>query len=237
MNNANESRCCRAGQSRAHNGFPRVADKIASDPDKTTTIYRRFDRLSARNLLFLEAEVAELEALQNKYDADDLIAANEVVIESHSSWRKFERYATEKDQDGRYTQPSQAAKMELALKIRDKLKEYRMSCSREPRTVIVTDDSSDEALVVHQTLLNSKPPATTTVKAMRNWFLDKNSGNAELRPQLWGSSKTKYDEIHDLVALRVPADQDRISEFILNKFGVFFQVFPPLILQGTKFTR
>jgi hypothetical protein len=173
--------------------------------------------------LFLEAEVAELEALQNKYDADDLIAANEVVIESHSSWRKFERYATEKDQDGRYTQPSQAAKMELALKIRDKLKEYRMSCSREPRTVIVTDDSSDEALVVHQTLLNSKQPATTTVKAMRNWFLDKNSGNAELRPQLWGSSKTKYDEIHDLVALRVPADQDRISEFILNKFGVFFQ--------------
>jgi hypothetical protein len=117
--------------------------------------------------------------------------------------------------------------MELALKIRGKLKEYRMPCSREPRTVIVADDGSDEALVVHQTLLNSKPPATTTVKAMRNWFLDKNSGNAELRPQLWGSSKTKYDEIHDLVALRVPTDQDRISEFILNNFSVFFQVFLP----------
>jgi hypothetical protein len=70
---------------KAHNGFPRVADKIASDPDKTTTIYRRFDRLSARNLLFLEAEITELEALQNKYDTDDLIAANEVVIESHSN--------------------------------------------------------------------------------------------------------------------------------------------------------
>jgi hypothetical protein len=108
------------------NGFPRVADKIASDPDKTTTIYRRFDRLSARNLLFLEAEIAELEALQNKYDANDLVAANQVVIDSHSDWRKFERYANEKDQDGRHTQPSQAAKMELALKIKEKLKEYRM---------------------------------------------------------------------------------------------------------------
>jgi hypothetical protein len=108
------------------NGFPRVADKIASDPDKTTTIYRRFDRLSARNLLFLEAEIAELEARQNKYDADDLLAANQVVIECHSDWRKFQRYANEKDQNGRQTQPNQTEKMELALKIKEKLKEYRM---------------------------------------------------------------------------------------------------------------
>jgi hypothetical protein len=61
------------GRVKPINGFPRVADKVASDIDKATTIYRRFDRLSARNLLFLEAELAELEALQNKYDADDLL--------------------------------------------------------------------------------------------------------------------------------------------------------------------
>ena len=107
------------------NGFPRVADKIASDADKTTTIYRRFDRLSARNLLFLEAELAELEAEQNKYDAFDLIAADQVVIESHCDWRKFERHANETDGNGQRTQPGQAVRMELALKIKEKLKEYR----------------------------------------------------------------------------------------------------------------
>jgi hypothetical protein len=109
------------------NGFPRVADKIARDPDKTTTIYRRFDRLSARHLLFLEAEIAELEALQNKYDSDDLVATDQVVIESHSDWKKFQKYANEKDGNGEHTQQMQAAKMELALKIKDKLKEYRAS--------------------------------------------------------------------------------------------------------------
>jgi hypothetical protein len=62
--------------------------------------------------------------------------------------------------------------------------------------------------------------------------LDKTSGKAESRPQLWGSSETKYDDIYDLVALRVPADQDRLSEFILNNFGVFFQVSP----QCSKYT-
>jgi len=123
------------------NGFPQVADKIAIDPDKTTTIYRRFDRLSARNLLFLEAEIAELEALQNKYDADDLLAANQVVIECHSDWRKFERYANEKDQNGKHTEPNQAAKMDLALKIKEKLKEYRMSRNWEPGTYTTTKNS------------------------------------------------------------------------------------------------
>ena len=92
------------------------------------------------------------------------------------------------------------------------------------RRGLADECSTDEALAVHQTLLNSKPPASTTVKAMRNWFLDKNSDKLESRPQLWGNSVTKYDDVHDLVALRVPADQDRLSEFILNNFGVFFQV-------------
>ncbi|KAH8803454.1 hypothetical protein F5884DRAFT_507896 [Xylogone sp. PMI_703] len=187
------------------NGFPRVADKIASDPDKTTTIYRRFDRLAARNLLYLEAELAELEALQDQYDLTDLNAASQIVISSQSDWRRFEKYGNEKDAEGNYTQPDQAAKMKLALQIKEKLKEYH------------------DALVAHQVLLNAKPPVATTVRAMRDWYLDIHSDKVEPRPQLWGNSVKKYDDIHDLVALRVPADQDRLSEFILDHFGLFFQ--------------
>jgi hypothetical protein len=56
------------------NGFPRVTTFIASDPDNLTSIYRRFDRLNIRNLLLLEAKVAALEALQEKFD--DVDAAN-----------------------------------------------------------------------------------------------------------------------------------------------------------------
>jgi hypothetical protein len=114
------------------NGFPRVADKLASDPDKTTSIFRRFDRLSSRNLLFLEAELAELEALQNKYDEDDLIAADRMVIDCHSDWRKFERYGTERDEHGNPRNPGQAARLELAVKIKEKIKEYRMSILKDP---------------------------------------------------------------------------------------------------------
>jgi len=59
---------------------------------------------------------------------------------------------------------------------------------------------------------------------MRDWFLDTNSGKLDPAPQLWGSSRARFDNENDLVALRVPADQDRLSEFILNYFGGFFKV-------------
>jgi hypothetical protein len=53
-------------------GYPSLADFIASDRDKSTAIYRRFDRLSARNLLYLQSELQELEARQDALDAEDL---------------------------------------------------------------------------------------------------------------------------------------------------------------------
>jgi hypothetical protein len=46
-------------------------------------------------------------------------------------------------------------------------------------------------------------------------------------PRIWRASATIFDDLHDLVALRVPADQDRLSEFIQNNFGLFSQTSAP----------
>jgi hypothetical protein len=45
-------------------GYPSLAEFIASDPDHTSLVFRRFDKLAARNLLYLQSELAELEAKQ-----------------------------------------------------------------------------------------------------------------------------------------------------------------------------
>lgn len=42
-------------------GYPRFSAFLVDDPDKTGTIFRRFDRTSARNLLYLENELSSLE--------------------------------------------------------------------------------------------------------------------------------------------------------------------------------
>jgi hypothetical protein len=104
-------------------GFALVASKIASDSDKTTTIYRRFDELSARNLLFYQAELAELEGQQRDYDEVDRNAKDQASIECQRDWSEFEKHASE-DENG-MVQRREKEKMELAMKIREKLEKYR----------------------------------------------------------------------------------------------------------------
>ncbi|KAH9209295.1 hypothetical protein DL95DRAFT_466970 [Leptodontidium sp. 2 PMI_412] len=52
------------------NGFPSTASFIASDPDHCFSVYLTFPKLSSRNLLYLEAELWEL---QQEQDAMDII--------------------------------------------------------------------------------------------------------------------------------------------------------------------
>jgi hypothetical protein len=49
-------------------GYPQYAAFIATDPDRSTAVYRRFERLAARNLLYLESQLADLEAKQDTLD-------------------------------------------------------------------------------------------------------------------------------------------------------------------------
>lgn len=60
---------------------------------------------------------------------------------------------------------------------------------------------------------------------MDNWFFESTRTKEPngRRPQLWGGSERIYADPHDLVALRVPANQDRLSEFIQSNFGVLFK--------------
>jgi len=50
------------------NGYATVARSIAQDPDKETYVFRRFDILTARNLLNLQGELL---VLQDELDALD----------------------------------------------------------------------------------------------------------------------------------------------------------------------
>jgi hypothetical protein len=100
-------------------GFSAVASKIAYDPDKTTTIYRRFDKLSSRDLLFYLAELAELEEQQNEYDEADRLAKDQISIACQRDWSEFMKNARE---EGR---TRERKKMELVMRIRENLEKYR----------------------------------------------------------------------------------------------------------------
>ena len=99
-------------------GYPSLAAFIASDCDHSTSIYRRFDRLSARNLLYLQSELAELEAKQDTLDNEDYRAST-YDKQTLRDWQKLRERA---QSPGNL---KERKRLDLALEIRGKLQEYR----------------------------------------------------------------------------------------------------------------
>jgi hypothetical protein len=70
-------------------GFPRTAAWIAADPNKTSAIYKRFEALSARNLLHLQGRLAALEAHQIRFDLEDRGKQDLDTISASKSWEDY----------------------------------------------------------------------------------------------------------------------------------------------------
>jgi hypothetical protein len=99
-------------------GYPSLAAFIASDLDHSTAIYRRFDRLSARNLLYLQSELVALEKQQDELDKQDLISDELDGKAKASNWDLLaERAESGNDDEAR-------KRVTVAKAIREKIKEY-----------------------------------------------------------------------------------------------------------------
>ena len=100
-------------------GYPSLAALIASDFDHSSIIYKRFDRLSARNALYLQSELAELEQQLDEYDREDLYdddpASNAKRLAR--DWKAFKDAAASGE-------PKAKARLDLVIDIREKLREY-----------------------------------------------------------------------------------------------------------------
>ncbi len=101
------------------NGFASVAAFIAKDSDNTSTIYRRFDRLAARNLLYLQSKLQSLEATQDQLDDEDLRADDVESKKAATSWEDFERLAKTEGRE------REKKRMEVAEQIEIAIKKYR----------------------------------------------------------------------------------------------------------------
>lgn len=98
------------------NGYPSLADFIASDHDHSSVIYKRFDRLSSRNILYLQSELAELERRQDEFDREDLRGD----LETKKSARDWVTFL----EKSKVPNSKALEKMQLVHDIRAKIKEY-----------------------------------------------------------------------------------------------------------------
>lgn len=179
-------------------GFPSLANFIASDRDRTTLIYKRYDELAARNLLYLQSELAELESEQRKFDEQDFVS-DMPTKQCARNFGEFQEAVQAND-------ARQKERWDLVKQIRETLKEYR------------------EALLFESTLATLPRPSKGVLKAFRLKFHNGVKGKDGSFPTLGGSSAGLYDNIDDLVALRVQDDQDRLTSFAQEHLAFLFPV-------------
>jgi hypothetical protein len=98
-------------------GYPSLAAIIASDSG--AAIYRRFDRLSARTLLYMQSELSELESELETLERADLHNLEDGANEPHRDWNLFKAKAEDPDNE-KWRQ-----RMALVKEIQEKLKIYR----------------------------------------------------------------------------------------------------------------
>jgi hypothetical protein len=100
-------------------GIPALAAFIASDPDRSTFIYKRFDRLASRNLLVLQSELAEMQSQLDAFDREDWARYQnrgpgyQAALQDLQSWEAYKA-----------THGLESDRLKLIRDIRRTLKEY-----------------------------------------------------------------------------------------------------------------
>ena len=78
-------------------GFRALAHSIAINPDYEAFIFRKFDRLGARNLLHLEGRLAYLEWKLDQADEQAARSKDNETLRSTRVWEAFEENAKDED--------------------------------------------------------------------------------------------------------------------------------------------
>jgi hypothetical protein len=104
---------------RPSDGCPAIANFIAGDVDHDTYVFRKFSRLKARNLIYLQGELVSLEAKLQAFDTEVARSADPELLASMRNWDIFEEYAQDPSREAERNRKA------LATLIEAKLKKYR----------------------------------------------------------------------------------------------------------------
>jgi hypothetical protein len=99
-------------------GFAALSSLMASDGDQELLIFRKFDEISARNLLYLQCELLSIEDRLKRCDRKLSKSGDMDLEEAAETWETM----VEQAKDGK---PVAQEMMELIHELRAKVKEYR----------------------------------------------------------------------------------------------------------------
>ncbi|ORY13958.1 hypothetical protein BCR34DRAFT_561312 [Clohesyomyces aquaticus] len=175
----------------APDGYPALTNWIAADPDNETFVFRKFDRLAARNLLNLQSELFEIEAALDGFDVETSKGEDVTRKMSARDWGTFVENFN--DPQG----PKWAKdRRRLELDLRSKIKEYH------------------EALALQASIIGLERPSNRVLNIFGAWFSGESRG--ETSTIIAGKARKMLKDEDDLVTLKTGDDQDTLSNLIKN---------------------
>ncbi|KAJ5885222.1 hypothetical protein N7495_009732 [Penicillium taxi] len=192
----------------SRDGYPALASWIADDPDQSTFIFRKFSRLSARNLLYLQAQVYELEKELDDLDNETATGQDVILKMSVRRWETFNEHAKKPG-------PVQR-RMEVTAQIAIKLKEYH------------------EALILQSNIAALESPDERLLRIFRRWFRQEKQGSGN--SVIDGKVRKMLDDNIDLLALRTDPEEDMLSWY-LRSYWPLEGDSRPGIDDGTRYYR
>lgn len=186
-------------------GYPKLAGRMEQLPE--TAIFRRFDALNARNLLYLQAELTSIEEDLINLERKDSIDSDK------------QRYATDWYWLSQSQDQGSTDQLDLVHKMRATLKQYSMSiiifeCMSHPslRTL-------DDALHIQAKIHKLDSPDDWDMETIQ-LFLESRAMRSELNvlkgsdATIWGLSKDPKSYKPDLIALRRRKRRDPFSTWL-----------------------
>ncbi|KAH6989499.1 hypothetical protein BKA56DRAFT_256686 [Ilyonectria sp. MPI-CAGE-AT-0026] len=175
---------------RRHGGYSAAASWLASDPDDEALVFRKFNRLAALNLLYMQSEVLELEKRVDSMHLSTVDGHDMGLKDAARTWETLIRQC----QPGSEFRLDAKERMDLLLELRKKLKDYH------------------EALALQKDIASLRKPEDRVIEAVKHFFENP-------QHILGGSAKelfqeTKTDGFNDLVALKPRAESDLFSDFL-----------------------
>ncbi|KAH8744803.1 hypothetical protein BGZ57DRAFT_281100 [Hyaloscypha finlandica] len=200
-------------------GFPTLSCFMGADQD--ATIFQRFDRLSARNLLYLQSNLNELQARLDDLDQLDAEAGVQdagarLSAKAYSDLKAKARWYQEDRERGSSVLQQEVTgtmvqnredeigagafgRVELHRQIREAMRDYR------------------EALIQAREVMNFAVPSNRALETLQRYFWTPRDKSI-----LIGCDANMLSERHDLVTL-VQSNDDRLSRILRKMFGRCFR--------------
>lgn len=183
------------------NGYPSLASWISRDNDSEGFIFRKFDYLGARNLLYTQPDLTCWEKQLLELDAE--------------VWNKMTESFSSRHACGRFSSSCRVRKRRRVQAVgvgpQDPAKAGGLSYVMLTSVCQHVLRRPDKALLLQRRVIQLDKPRARVLRAFKKWSYGVNEDD-----HLFGGVERTLLDYDDVCALRVPNDEDLLSRFVQN---------------------